>query len=63
MTDSVKFQIGDIVEFVPDRERKGLVNGISFKPTGVIYDVIWDDMTEQSHYEMEIVKASADVTK
>ena len=52
--DTVKFHIGDIVTLKVDRERKGMVTGVNYRPSSVTYMVSWDDFGDRSHYDIEL---------
>ena len=52
--DTVKFHIGDLVTLKIDRERKGMVTGVNYRPSSVTYCVSWDDFGDRSHYDIEI---------
>ena len=49
------FQIQDVVVLVVDpSNNKGVVIGYAVRPGGVLYDVAWDSLRVQSHYEFEL---------
>lgn len=55
MTDTVKFQLGDIVYLRLSPEETGMVTGVLFRPHGHLYYVMWcDEKSETVHYEMEL---------
>jgi hypothetical protein len=54
--DSVKFELEEIVFLRIDEESKGIVTGIIFRPTGIMYMVTWGISNEQHHYEGELTR-------
>lgn len=53
--DSVKFHIGDTVCLKVDEEHEpGIVTGILFRPSWVIYYVSWGSRQETIHYDIEL---------
>lgn len=55
-SDSVSFQLGEIVYFRVDDEKKGIVTGIVYRPDGVAYMVTWNDGNEQTHFACELTQ-------
>lgn len=54
MTPEV-FNIGDVVFYRMDSEKKGLVTGTVTRPNAILYYVTWGhDMIERGHYAMEL---------
>lgn len=55
MNDTVKFTLGQTIYFKVKPEHVGMVTGILYRHTGVIYLVTWGhDMAERYHYECEL---------
>lgn len=52
--ETVKFKLGDIVYRKVDPEDKGMITGIIFRPTGVLYGVSWKDGEETTCYDIEL---------
>jgi ribosomal protein L21E len=51
----VKFDLGDIVYLkITPEQYKGMVTGISVRPTGNCYSVTWEDGHESTHYDLEL---------
>lgn len=58
-SDSVNFQLGEIVYFKVDDEKKGVITGIVYRPDGVAYMVTWNDCNEQTHFSCELTTEKA----
>lgn len=57
MKDVVKFQIGQTVYHKLNSEHPGIVTGILFRPSSVIYIITWGcDKNEKYHYDVEITE-------
>jgi len=52
-TDAVKFEIGSVVYHRADGKR-GIITGILFRPTGVLYSVAFGMNNEAWAYECEL---------
>lgn len=53
--DVVKFKVEDLVKHVTDDDRKGVVTGVLFRKTCVMYFVTWDgDFDEKTHEDFEL---------
>lgn len=52
--DTVKFALGEIVYLKVKTEEAGMVTGLLFRQTGIVYMVTWPDRNEQYHHEMEL---------
>lgn len=53
--DAVKFELGDTVEFAVGDEKVGIVTGILFRSSGVLYMVTWaEDLNEVPHFDIEL---------
>lgn len=51
----LSFQLGqEIYHRANPEERRGIITGIIFRPTGATYLVTWDDMEERYHFECEL---------
>lgn len=61
--DALRYGLGDSVWFKLDREKEGMVTGILFRPSGVIYKVTWEDMSEKDHYECELTATPEEAKK
>ena len=51
---NVKFSLGQMVFSRVDPDSRGMITAITFRPGCVIYGVTWEDLQEQSHYEIEL---------
>lgn len=55
MTDALKYHIGQFVFSAIDGESRGLITGITFRPHGHVYLVVWGaESAEREHYEFEL---------
>lgn len=52
--DKVTFQIGQVVSLVINPNVTGMITGITFRQSGVTYEVTWDDFEERAHTECEL---------
>lgn len=58
-SDSVKFDLEEIVYLRTDDEAKGMVTGIIYRPNGTMYIVAWGTENEQHHYACELTRDKA----
>lgn len=58
-THSVAYQIGDIVYSRVESDARGVVVGIIFRQTGVMYLVAWNTSGEERHYDCELQREKA----
>lgn len=61
--DTLRFALGQRVWFALNDENEGMITGILFRPNGVIYMVVWQDMDETEHYEFELTADAKEATK
>jgi len=54
-TEKVVFILGQIVYMRINQDMEGMVTGITFRPSGVTYEVTWSDFEERVHFECELV--------
>ena len=55
-TDSVIFKFGDFVYLKVKPLEAGMITGILFRPSGVLYYVTWGDSNEKCYHDIEITK-------
>lgn len=53
--DTVAFHIGDPVRLRVDPSDVGIVTGILFRPTAIIYYVSFGQRGESMHYDIELI--------
>jgi len=54
-TDTVKFNLGDVVSLKLGGEESGMVTSITFRlDGGTIFSVSWSDRTESAHFANEL---------
>jgi hypothetical protein len=55
LTLYVKFRLGDVVYLkIRQDSHKGMVTGITHRPTGTAYSITWEDGCESGHYDIEL---------
>jgi hypothetical protein len=52
--DAAKFHIGQIVFYVPDTGKQGVVTAVTFSAIVITYRVAWNDFVERAHYDVEL---------
>ena len=57
-----KFKMGDKVISKINPSKSGIITGIFQRPSAGSFSVSWDDLTERSHFEMEIVAMPTEET-
>jgi hypothetical protein len=53
-SDTLRFSLGQRVWFALNDEEHGIITGIMFRPSGVVYYVTWADKSESNHFEAEL---------
>jgi len=63
ITDGVKFNLGETVYLMLDRDKSGMITGITFRPSSVMYLVAWThDFSERSHFDIELTTEKTNCT-
>ena len=65
MPDTLKFSLGDRVNHKAGDEddgKPGVITGITFRQSGVSYEVAWGPHAEGSHCELELEHAGEGIT-
>ena len=52
--NTAKFKMGQRVYSVLNAEARGIVTGLLYRPTTVLYLVTWSDMREMEHSDIEL---------
>jgi hypothetical protein len=55
-SEAVTYSLDEIMFFALDGNRRGIINGLQFSRSCVIYRVLWNDMVERWHFESELAK-------
>lgn len=59
-TDTVKFNLGDVVSLKIGGEETGMITSITFRlDGGTIFSISWSDRTESAHFANELTLESA----
>ena len=53
MIDAPKFNIGDLV-YHRTEDTPGIVIAMIYRPTGMLYQVVWQGRVTEDHYEVEL---------